>query len=286
MLDFGYTDIFGKTHTCLLISFTWSRSTKECVCMCSSPTFVHLSTLNYARISEKQHSLTAGVPPKTCFSCPVEASCTGDPTLNPLQPSLSLAIKDSFIICWLILCLPQNDSQVIAVQVHPPPLHLSTSVALRLWGHKAVFPPKQRILSGAWACITLPPPARRREGGIWRSRRRGGGSNLESPHQERSQHWDRRWYNIWIPRPGTHRRASPIKLSSPQWRGLENWHLHWECVSSFVGTDNFHLCRNRFAPKGSNNSRAILLMLVFGWKIGMRPVDLEGLLTGARGILV
>lgn len=27
-------------------------------------------------------------------------------------------------------------------------------------------------------------------------------------------------------------------------------------------------------------------MLVFGWKIGMRPVDLEGLLTGAGGILV
>lgn len=30
-----------------------------------------------------------------------------------------------------------------------------------------------------------------------------------------------------------------------------------------MGTDNFHLCRNRFAPKRSNNSRAIPLMLVF-----------------------
>lgn len=113
-----------------------------------------------------------------------------------------------------------------------------------------------------------------------------GESNFESLNQERSQHWDRQWYNIWMPRPGTHCCASPIKLSSPQWRGLENWHLHWECVSSFAGTDNFHLCRNRFAPKGSNNSRAIPLMLVFGRKIGMRAGDLEGLLTGTKGILV
>lgn len=53
-----------------------------------------------------------------------------------------------------------------------------------------------------------------------------------------------------------------------------------------MGTDNFHLCRNRFAPKRSNNSGAIPLMLVFGEKIGMRAGDLEGLLTGTEGVLV
>lgn len=168
----------------------------------------------------------------------------------------------------------------MAVQVHPPLLHLSRTAALRLWSHKAASPSQQRALSGAWACAA--PTCMGRRGRDQGRRERGGGLNLESLQQERSQHWDRRWYNIWMPRPGTHRRASPIKLSSPQWRGLENWHLHWECVSSFVGTDNFHLCRNRFAPKGSNNSRAILLMLVFGRKIGMRAGDLEGLLQGPR----
>lgn len=52
-----------------------------------------------------------------------------------------------------------------------------------------------------------------------------------------------------------------------------------------MGTDNFYLCRNRFAPEGSNNSRAILLMLISSRKIGMRAGDLEGLLTGTEGIL-
>lgn len=173
----------------------------------------------------------------------------------------------------------------MAVQVHPPPLHLSRTAALRLWGHKAASPiPPNKGLSQGPGPVLHPPHL---HGGRGKDLGEGGGGgDLESPQQERSQHWDRRWYNIWMPRPGTHRRASPIKLSSPQWRGLENWHLHWECVSSFVGTDNFHLCRNRFAPKGSNNSRAILLMLVFGRKIGMRAGDLEGLLTGTEGILV
>lgn len=52
-------------------------------------------------LRETEHPLTAGAPPKTCFSCPVEAPCTGDPPVpqNPLQPLLSPAIKDSFIIC-------------------------------------------------------------------------------------------------------------------------------------------------------------------------------------------
>lgn len=143
-------------------------------------------------------------------------------------------------------------------------------------------------LSTAWrppSFCSAAPTCMRKSGRDWGEVGEGE-SNFESLHQERSQHWDSRWYNIWMPRPGTHRRASPIKLSSPQWRGLENWHLHWECVSSFAGTDNFHLCRNRLAPKGSNNSRAIPLMLVFGRKIGMRAGDLEGLLTGTEGILV
>lgn len=80
----------------------------------------------------------------------------------------------------------------------------------------------------------------------------------------------------------------PLQLNYPVHNGeAPRIDTSIESVSGFVETDNFHLCRNRFAPKGSNNSRAILLMLnFFGRKIGMRAGDLEGLPTGTEGILV
>lgn len=105
-------------------------------------------------LGETEHPLTAGAPPKTCFSYPVEAPCTGDcPT--PLQASVSPAIKDSFIICWLILCLPPRrlpGNGSAGSPSSPAPLQNSRSETLRPQG---CISHQQRLLSWAWA---LPPP--------------------------------------------------------------------------------------------------------------------------------
>lgn len=122
-------------------------------------------------LGETEHPLTAGAPPKTCFSCPVEAPCTGDTPLakpSPLPPSSpSAAIKDSFIICWLILRLPPgrlpgNGSP--GSPSSPSPHHNSRSETLRPLGrvHPLPPPPQQRTLSLAFSLVHPPPPAWRR----------------------------------------------------------------------------------------------------------------------------
>lgn len=123
-------------------------------------------------LRETEHPLTAGAPPKTCFSCPAEAPCTGDPTLNPLQPSLSPAIKDSFIICWLILCLPPKrlpGNRCAGSPSSSAPLHITRSETLR--PQDCVSPPTKGPLRSLSLHYTSPTCMERRGS-------RGGGGGV------------------------------------------------------------------------------------------------------------
>lgn len=197
---------------------------------------------NYARFSQGQ-SICRQQPPLRRHAShalwrPHQHRRHGDPT----TPPPGTAIKHSFIICWLILCLPPRR---LPGNRRFPLLPCASTDAWRLQGHRPSLPNKGSSQEPGTHYPPPPPPKT--------CIRRGGGGSVDSwvsrAEAEPAQGQARmRHLNVLT---GDTRRASPIKLSSPQWRGLENWHLHWESVSSFVQTNNFHLCRNRFAPKGA-----------------------------------
>lgn len=109
-------------------------------------------------LGETEHPLTAGAPPKTYFSCPVEAPVYGRPPPHPTFP-LSPANKDSFIICRLISCrpsrrLPGNGGAGSCPCTSP-----------RLWSREAcVVRPTKGSLRGLG--LWCPPPASTEAGGI------------------------------------------------------------------------------------------------------------------------
>lgn len=108
-------------------------------------------------LGETELPLTAGAPPKTYFSCPVEAPVYRiPPSPNPAFP-LSPANKDSFIICRLISCwpprrLPGNGGAGSC------PLHLSKTLEPQGLRH----PPDKGLSQGLGP--VLPPSCINRSG--------------------------------------------------------------------------------------------------------------------------
>lgn len=106
--------------SCLWAPFTCS----------SSPTLVHLSTLNYARILEEQSIRWQ----KALLQRHASHALWRPPVQETVQPSLLQSKTAS---------LSADDSQVMAAQVRPPPLRLSTTAAPWLWAHKAASTPNK-----------------------------------------------------------------------------------------------------------------------------------------------
>lgn len=75
---------------------------------------------------------------------------------------------------------------------------------------------------------------------------------LDGLQQERSQHWDERRSHSVLNAAERGHTVVPLQLNYPVHNGeAPRTDTSIESVSAaFVKSHNFHLCRNRFAPKG------------------------------------
>lgn len=141
--------------------FTWSSDAEECVqllyncCTSFNPELCQ-------DFGKTEHPLTAGAPPKTCFSCPAGAPLYRRLPCAPLPLQASLALSCNqrrlhYLVANFVR-LPGNGSVGLLPTTSP-------KQPLGLWSHKTTSPAQQRTLRGPGACVAPTCMGRKRREG-------------------------------------------------------------------------------------------------------------------------